>query len=125
VAGAAARAAGAGEAPGAGGAGLEKDFEMLFGAEAAKVAATPDGRDDAAFAEKVLAVARTADKTPPLQAMLWEYRDRYHNSANYGICSENRPYAAGAASWSVTTKPNFWRRRTWYWRIRSGLIRSK
>jgi len=77
MAGAAAQAVGAGAAAGAapeatGGAVLEKDFEMLFGAEAAKVAATPDGRDDAAFAEKVLEYR--------------EYRDRYHNSANYGIC---------------------------------------
>ncbi len=53
----------AAQAVGAGGAALEKDFEMLFGPEAAKVAATPDGRDGAAFAEKVLAVAPTA--SPP------------------------------------------------------------
>jgi len=73
----AAQAVGVGAAAGAGGAGLDKDFEMLFGPEAAKVAATPDGRDDAAFAEKVLAVARTADKTPPLQAMLCEKAYEY------------------------------------------------
>ena len=77
VAGAAAQAVGAGATAGAGGAGLDKDFEMLFGVEAAKVGATPDGRDDAAFAEKVLAVARTADKTPPLQAMLCEKAYEY------------------------------------------------
>ena len=73
LAGVAAQAVGVGREAGAGGAALDKDFEMLFGPEAAKVAATPDGRDDAAFAEKVLAVARPADKssgplteTPPL-----------------------------------------------------------
>ncbi len=55
------------------------------------MAATPATQDDAAFAEKVLGVARTADKTPGLQAMLCQ------KAYEYGIRHVTGATAAGEA----------------------------
>jgi len=67
---------------------------MLFGPEARKVAQTPDTRDDAAFAEKVLNVARTADKTSGLQAMLCEKAYEYGIKNVAGCATAAAPRAA-------------------------------
>ena len=50
----------------------ESDFEMLFGAEAKKVAATPSKADDAAFASKLLAAGKSLGDAPALQALVYE-----------------------------------------------------
>jgi hypothetical protein len=47
-------------------------FKELFGAEAAKVAATPSPKDDAEFAQRLLTAAAEVKGAPALQALLYD-----------------------------------------------------
>ncbi len=50
----------------------KSDYEMLFGEEAKKVQATPDTRDDAALAAKVLAAAKLTSDSPKSQIYFYQ-----------------------------------------------------
>lgn len=50
----------------------ESNFEMLFGAEAKKVRATPGTADDAAFAAKLLSAAKSLGDSPQLRLLVYE-----------------------------------------------------
>jgi formylglycine-generating enzyme required for sulfatase activity len=59
-------------ATGAAFADAKSDFDMLYGQEARKVAATPSTVDDAAFAAKLVQDAKSLGDSPQLQALVYE-----------------------------------------------------
>ena len=50
----------------------DEDFDKLFGKEAKQAAASPNGKDQAAFAAKLLAGAKLVEEQKELQALLYE-----------------------------------------------------
>jgi hypothetical protein len=60
-------------------------FNDLYGAEAAKVAATANTKDDAEFAQKLLAAAGEVKESPALQALLYDkaYASGIRGEAGY------------------------------------------
>ena len=77
----------------------KKDFEMLFGAEAKKVAATLSTADDARLAGKLLQSGEALTGSPGLQVLLYEkaYAFGVKNRAGYAAAQRALELLAQAA----------------------------
>ena len=79
----------------------EEDFETLFGKEAKQAAASPNTKDQAAFAAKLLAGAKLVEEQKALQALLYE------KAYDFGIKDpDGYPTALDAMNQLSTLDPN-------------------